>query len=292
MVISRRGLLKGFGGAVGLLFTGIVASYLPRSIARGASNTGADEAIPAAATSNHGSAMDVAKPGAASGASASAGNATGKQWGMVIDLTRCDGCKECTGACQVAHYLTNDQEWIKVYEVEAENGGTVFMPRPCMHCQEAPCLKVCPVRATFKNDEGVILIDQDLCIGCRICMAACPYNARYFNWWEPPQPPEPHADPHPEFPVPQQRGTVGKCEFCTHRTAEGRLPPCVEACRMDAIYIAELNTGVMTNRSGETYQMQQYLKEHDAYRYKEELNTSPRVWYVSGHGQSLDESQT
>jgi molybdopterin-containing oxidoreductase family iron-sulfur binding subunit len=147
---------------------------------------------------------------------------------------------------------------------------------------------VCPVRATFKNEEGVILIDQDLCIGCRICMAACPYNARYFNWREPPTPPEPFENPMPEFPVPQQRGTVGKCVFCVHYTAEGRLPACVEACRMDAIYIADLNSGVMTNRSGETYQVQQYLEENDAFRFKEELNTSPRVWYVGGHGQSLD----
>jgi len=261
MAVSRRGLLKGLGGVGALLFAGAVGiGRLPLSITRGASNSSTE---------------DASKP----------------QWGMVIDLSRCDGCKECTGACQNAHYLTNDQEWIKVYEVEAENGSTVYMPRPCMHCEEAPCLKVCPVRATFKDEHGMILIDQELCIGCRICMAACPYNARYFNWWDPPKPPDTIADARPEFPVPQQRGTVGKCELCTHETGKGLLPPCAEACRMDAIYIAELTTGVMTNRSGETYQLHQYLQENDAFRFKEELNTSPRVWYVPGHGQSLNKSQ-
>jgi molybdopterin-containing oxidoreductase family iron-sulfur binding subunit len=216
------------------------------------------------------------------------GKKTDRQWAMVIDLRRCDGCKECTGACQNAHYLPNDHEWIKVYEVESENGSKVFMPRPCMQCENAPCLKVCPVRATFKSEQGVILVDQDLCIGCRICMAACPYEARFFNYWEQAKPPGPFDNPMPEFPVPQTRGTVGKCVFCVHYIEFGRLPACVEACRMDAIYIADLTTGVMTNRSGETYELYKYLRENDAFRYKEELNTSPRVWYVAGHGQSLE----
>ena len=74
-----------------------------------------------------------------------------RQWAMVIDLRRCDGCKECTGACQNTHFLPNDHEWIKVYEIESEHGGKVFMPRPCMQCENPPCLKVCPVRATFKD---------------------------------------------------------------------------------------------------------------------------------------------
>jgi molybdopterin-containing oxidoreductase family iron-sulfur binding subunit len=92
----------------------------------------------------------------------------------------------------------------------------------------------------------------------------------------------------PEFPVPQKRGTVGKCVLCVHYTEMGRLPACVQACRMDAIYIADFVTGVMTNRSGETYELYSYLKENDGFRFKEELNTSPKVWYVAGHGQSLD----
>ncbi len=253
--VSRRRLLKGLGGLAALAIAGGAGlSRLPR----GASDSQA------------------------------ARKEKRRQWGVVVDLRRCDGCKECTGACQNTHFLPNDHEWIKIYEVEDENGNKVFMPRLCMQCENPPCLKVCPVAATFKNEEGVILVDQDRCIGCRICMAACPYNARYFNYWEPPKPPSLFDNPMPEFPVPQRRGTVGKCVLCVHYTEVGRLPACVEACRMDALYIADLTTGVMTNRSGETYNLYQYLKENDAFRYKEELNTSPRVWYVKGHGQALD----
>lgn len=259
MTVSRRRLLNGLGAVAGLVTAGALGlTKLPISITQGKERR----------QEKHGDAD--------------------RQWAMVIDLRRCDGCKECTGACQNTHYLPNDHEWIKIYEVESENGAKVFMPRLCMQCENAPCLKVCPVAATFKNEQGVILVDQELCIGCRICMAACPYNARYFNYWEQAKPPGPFDNPMPEFPVPQTRGTVGKCVFCVHYTQFGRLPACVEACRMDAIYIADLTTGVMTNRSGETYELYKYLRENDAFRFKEELNTSPRVWYVAGHGQSLE----
>ena len=95
-----------------------------------------------------------------------------RQWALVVDLRRCDGCKYCTVACQTTHYLPKDQEWIKVYEVEDEAGAKYFLPRLCMHCENPPCLKVCPVAATFKDKEGVVLVDQDRCIGCRLCMAA------------------------------------------------------------------------------------------------------------------------
>jgi molybdopterin-containing oxidoreductase family iron-sulfur binding subunit len=92
----------------------------------------------------------------------------------------------------------------------------------------------------------------------------------------------------PEFPVPQQKGTVGKCILCVHNTSVGKLPACVESCAMHALFIADLNADVMTNASGETYKLSKYLSENDAYRLKEELNTSPRVWYVAGHGQDLE----
>ncbi len=202
-------------------------------------------------------------------------------------MRRCDGCQVCTKACQKTHYLPKDHEWIKVFEIKDKQGRNSFMPQLCMMCENAPCLKVCPTKATFKNAEGVILVDQDKCIGCRMCMAACPYEARYFNYTDPPAPPSPFANPMPEFPVPQQKGTVDKCILCVHFAAVGKLPACVEACPMDALYAADLNSDMMTNGSGETYQLSKYLYDNDAFRYKEELNTSPRVWYVAGHGQSL-----
>ena len=263
MPLPRRDLLKVLGAAVAFVFTGQLGWAAMRKAGQ---NAGVSQAA---------------------GAVAEGHEEQGHQWAAVIDLRRCDGCKYCTEACQSTHYLPKEMEWIKVYEVEAENGNQFFMPRICMQCENPPCLKVCPVEATFKNSEGVILVNQDRCIGCRLCMAACPYEARYFNFRQPPQPPEGFAQPMPEFPVPQRRGTVGKCVLCVHYVKEGRLPACVEACRMDAIYIADLNTRVMTNRSGETYEMSRYLRENDAFRMKEEMNTSPRVWYVAGHGQRL-----
>jgi molybdopterin-containing oxidoreductase family iron-sulfur binding subunit len=207
---------------------------------------------------------------------------------MVIDMRRCDGCKDCTVACQDTHELPKTFEWIKVFEVKDKQGRGYFMPRPCMQCESAPCLRVCPVAATFKTDEGVILVDQDRCIGCRMCMAACPYGARYFNYADPPVPNSPFAHPTPEYPVPQQKGTVGKCMFCVHNTVDGKLPACVNACGMGALYIGDLVADVATNSQGETVRLSTFLKENDAFRYKEELGTGPRVYYIAGHGQLLD----
>ena len=212
-----------------------------------------------------------------------------RQWAMVIDLRKCDGCKRCTAACQETHHLPQNFEWIKVFEVQDKNGAQFFMPRPCFQCENAPCLKVCPVAATFRATDGVVLVDQDRCIGCRMCMAACPYGARYFNYVDPPAYDNPFGKPTPEFPVPQQKGTVGKCMFCVHRTEANaaQLPACVEACGMKAIYIGDLVEDVATN-GDQTVRLSTFLKENDAFRYKEELGTGPRVWYIAGHGQLLD----
>lgn len=209
------------------------------------------------------------------------------QWGFVIDLRRCDGCEKCTKGCQTMHYLAKDQRWINVYKMTNSDGQNYFMPRLCMECENAPCQRVCPVSATYKNPEGVVLVDQSKCIGCRTCMAACPYEARYFNWDQPPAAPSSLMhQPMPEFPVPQKKGTVGKCILCVHNTSVGKLPACVEACTMQALYIADLKADVMTNGS-ETYKLSTYLRQNDATRFREELGTKPRVYYVVGHGQDL-----
>lgn len=210
-----------------------------------------------------------------------------RQWAMVIDLRMCDGCKKCTEACQETHHLPQNFEWIKVFQVKDKHGGEYFMPRPCFQCENAPCLRVCPVAATYRVADGVVLVDQDRCIGCRMCMAACPYGARYFNYVDPPKYDNPFGHATPEFPVPQQKGTVGKCMFCVHRTAEGQLPACVEGCPMKAIYIGDLVEDVATN-GDRTVRLSTFLKENDAFRYKEELGTGPRVYYIAGHGQLLD----
>ncbi len=209
------------------------------------------------------------------------------QWAMVVDLRRCDGCEKCTTACQKMHYLAEDQTWIKVYDMKTADGQSYFMPRLCMHCENPPCQRVCPVGATFKNSEGVVLVDQKVCIGCRACMAACPYEARYFNWSQPPAVPSTLSNPMPEFPVPQQKGTVGKCILCVHNTDVGKLPACVEACSMGALYIGDIEADVAINGLNETVKLSKFVRDNDAVRYKEELGTRPRVYYILGHSQDL-----
>ncbi len=210
-----------------------------------------------------------------------------RRWAMVLDLRRCDGCGKCTTACQATHYLEPDQTWIKVYELRDATGNSFFMPRPCMQCDDPPCLQMCPVGATFKNADGVVLVDQEKCIGCRLCMSSCPYEARYFNWIEPTRRPPLPVVPTPEFPAPQRKGTVGKCTFCVHSTAHGEVPSCVEACAMEAIWIGDLDADVATN-GNQTVRLSTFLRDNDATRFKEELGTGPHVYYILGHGQDLD----
>ncbi len=202
-------------------------------------------------------------------------------WVMLIDLDKCDGCGKCTTACQQAHYVPAGQTWIQVYQVQDEKGGTYFLPRPCFNCRNAPCLKVCPVGATYSDPDGIILVDHTRCIGCRYCMAACPYNARFFNWTEPSYPPEALAHPYsPEEPWPTEKGVVLKCMFCAHAARDGKLPECATGCPMGAIYFGNESENAVTNSLGETLPFRATLTREGGFRWKEELGTDPRVYYL------------
>ena len=208
-------------------------------------------------------------------------------WCTVIDLRSCDGCKACTTSCQKRHGLREEQTWIKVYSMEDGRGGTFNMPRPCMMCEDPPCLKVCPVSATLRTDEGLVLVDTDTCVGSRACMAACPYEARYFNWTDPlpaKRMPMPNT---PQMPL-AKKGTVGKCVLCADRLPQGELPACVEGCPMGVMYVGDLVTDIAVNGQGTSVVLSEFLRANDAVRFKEELGTNPRVWYILGHGQSLE----
>ncbi len=254
--LSRRRLLKGLGAA------GLVAA------ASGALLPLKDLVAAGDADAEAPNDSDIAK----------------HQWVMVIDLRRCDGCEKCMKGCRREHNLPEGQEWIKTLELEDASGQTYYMPVPCQHCEEPPCVNVCPVGATYKVADGAVLVDQDRCIGCRMCMAACPYDARTFNWDDPPPTDDVMGEPTPEFPVPQQKGTAGKCVLCVHNLRFGKLPACVKACTMRAIYIGDLKTDLATNGK-QTVKLSDLLKDNDAFHYKEELNTHPRVYYIAGHGQ-------
>ncbi len=218
-----------------------------------------------------------------------------RRWAMVIDLRACDGCSglgvppQCTQGCNWARFVPEGQQWIEVYEQEAghlEGRGSHFLPAPCMQCQNAPCVNVCPVGATFHAPEGTVLVDQERCIGCRLCMAACPYDRRFFNWGEPVQPPQVKAAPYDiQTQVPAIKGTVMKCDFCTDRMAAGGLPTCVEMCPQGAIYVGDLEEGIATNGQ-RMAAVEELLSQDGVQRYREDLGTEPRVYYIPGHGEN------
>jgi dimethyl sulfoxide reductase iron-sulfur subunit len=216
-----------------------------------------------------------------------------RRWAMVIDLRSCDGCQsigkppQCTSACIQGHYAPEPMEWIQVYEGELPGGGTQFIPTPCQQCQNSPCTNVCPVGATFQTPEGIVLIDQQRCIGCRICMEACPYDRRFFNWGNPPQPPEAiFRDYDPEHQSVAFKGTVMKCDFCPDMARAGRLPYCLQACPNHALYYGDLEEDLATN-GVQVVSMSRFRTENAAYRLKENLGTEPRVFYIPGHGENV-----
>ena len=227
-------------------------------------------------------------PTVAAAASSAAPTQAAHQWAMVIDLRDCNGCKLCTAACQAAHYLHADQTWIDVFAMTNAAGESYFMPRPCMMCEDPPCVPVCPVSANFRTTEGLVLVDQSRCIGTRICMNACPYQARYFNWSAPRPAPRQPFPQEPGWPVPQVEGTVGKCVFCAAMLPTGKLPECISHCPMGVLYLGDLETDVAVNGLGNTVKLSQFLEDNDAVKFKESYGTHPRVFYISGHGQDLD----
>ena len=215
----------------------------------------------------------------------------GKRWAMIIDVKKCKegiekGCgKKCIKAC---HYLHNvpsipdkkkEIKWI--WEDEFEHAfpeqtneylEEIFKDIPflflCNHCDNPPCVRVCPTKATFKNDEGIVMMDFHRCIGCRFCMAACPYGARSFNWVDP----RPYIEKvNPEYPT-RTKGVVEKCLFCYERLAQGKVPACVEACPEKALIFGDL--------ADENSEVSKILKEKVAIRRKAELGTNPSVFYL------------
>jgi len=205
----------------------------------------------------------------------------GKKFVMVIDLSRCKNVKACQSACNHMHQVHPGQNWIKVLEMQdAEHTAPYWEPTTCMHCDEPPCVKVCPVDATFKRQDGIVLIDSDRCIGCRFCMAACPYSTRVFNWEEPVITKELASHDYScETSTPQIKGTVGKCDFCPDMTRKGELPHCVSACPNGVFMFGDENEDSVTN-GAETFRFSELIKDKSGYRLMEDLGTKPRVYYL------------
>ena len=228
------------------------------------------------------------------------------RWGMVIDLDRCTGCQACVIACKTENNIPfvgegeahrgRNISWMEIVtEIHGEGGElrVRFLPRPCLHCENAPCTKVCPVHATYVDPDGLVSQVYYRCIGCRFCMAACPYTAKYFNWSQYEKPEAMKNQCNPDVSI-RQQGVVEKCTFCHHRLLkakdaaryEGRemndadyVPACVETCPTNAIRFGDLD-----NPDSEVARL---ARSPRAFRLLEELGTEPKVFYL-GEGERIE----
>jgi molybdopterin-containing oxidoreductase family iron-sulfur binding subunit len=223
-----------------------------------------------------------------------------RRWGMVIDTRKCVACMACTVACVMENKLPPGVVYRPVVDTEVGTYPNVtrrFLPRPCMQCDNPPCVPVCPVNATWKRPDGIVEIDYDVCIGCRYCITACPYQARTFDFgqnWTDTAARGPAASlalsdggryqelPSFEYGERWERaegviptspvGNARKCHFCAHRLAEGLLPMCVTTCIGRATYFGDLNDPESL--------VAQRAASPNAVRLKEELGTQPKVYYL------------
>lgn len=216
---------------------------------------------------------------------ASSGEEGKHKWGMVIDIDLCIGCNYCTFSCSAVNNLSEDMLYNRVTTETTQNGEEYFLSRPCMHCDTPPCVHVCPVKATYVRPDGIVTMNYDLCIGCRYCVVACPYDVRVFNW-------RLHTETSPRAPAfgtpevpPRPRGVTEKCTFCQHRIDNGlarglmpgidaaATPACIVACPTGSRVFGDLNDPT----SPASVRLQ---ASKTPIRLREDLSTSPKVYYV------------
>jgi molybdopterin-containing oxidoreductase family iron-sulfur binding subunit len=216
----------------------------------------------------------------------------GVVFGYAFNISKCQGFRSCVEACINENNLDRraETQYIRIFEME--NGvvdldhadatfqhevpaaGHFYLGTQCFQCENPPCVKVCPVGATWQEPDGIVVIDYDWCIGCRYCMAACPYWARRFNWSTPAVPSE-EINPNQHYlgNRARKRGVVEKCTFCIQRTRQGRLPACAEACPTGA--------RVFGNLLDPNSEIRWVLANKRVFRMKEDLKTEPRFWYFT-----------
>ena len=227
------------------------------------------------------------------------------RYGMVINLDKCNGCRACMVACKVENNTPYSHFWMYVFRLEEgtyPNAKVSFLPRPCMHCDNAPCVRSCPVGARYKEKTGIVATDWDRCIGCRYCEVACPYGVNYFNWKDPKKnqyldwndadiienssPPYANPDLNARYGEDRRhiaganhrKGVEEKCTFCIHRVEKDLDPACVTNCPAKALYFGDLDDPES--------EVSKLVAEHSTFRLEEGFDTEPRVHYVGGAHQS------
>jgi len=216
-------------------------------------------------------------------------------FGYGLDLSRCIGCRKCVYACvkennqsrhdPQIHWISvlrfkKGEKWVNDLEQsdmyynpeKTPEEGYFYMPVQCQQCEKPACVKVCPTKATWKEPDGIVVVDYNWCIGCRYCMAACPYGARHFNWASPNIPKE-EINPTTHYlgNRPRMKGCVEKCTFCIQRTRNGKYPACVEICPVGA-----RKFGNLLDKDSE---IRYCIDNKRVFRLKEDLNTSPKFYY-------------
>jgi molybdopterin-containing oxidoreductase family iron-sulfur binding subunit len=217
----------------------------------------------------------------------------GVVFGYAINISKCKGYRECVKACVLENNQSREPEiqYIRVMELDkgsmnletadhyyehdlVPQPGKFYLPVQCMQCENPPCVKACPVEATWREEDGIVVIDYDWCIGCRYCATACPYWARKFNWAEPAIPAaELNPKTHYLSNRPRAVGVMEKCTFCLQRTRTGKMPACQEACPTGA--------RVFGNLLDPHSEIRYVLEKKTVFRLKEELNTEPKLWYYT-----------
>ncbi len=216
----------------------------------------------------------------------------GSEFAYALDISRCIGCRRCVYDCVAENNLSRDPQvhWIQVLEMEEDKGidflhsdlyyshdevpaqERFYLPVACQQCKNPPCVKTCPVKATWREPDGIVVVDYNWCIGCRCCMAACPYGARHFNWGEPKIPTEDmNSNTHYLGNRPRYKSVVEKCTFCIQRVREGRYPRCVEVCPVGA-----RKFGNLLDPDSE---IRYILRNKRVLILKEDLNTQPQFFY-------------
>jgi len=235
------------------------------------------------------------------------------KYAMAVDLDRCQGCRGCMEACKIENNTVESVFWMYVFRLETgEYPATKmsFLPRPCQHCDNAPCVKVCPVGARYKREDGLVLTDFDRCIGCRYCELACPYGVNYFNWAKPEKrqyldydhpdvdrvtggaiPPYKNPDLERLYGDEQRltaggghfKGVMEKCTFCVHRLDKGLDPACVVSCPVQALVFGDIEDP--------DSRVAEMLNERPHFRLLEEAGTQPSVLYFGGAAPTEDSKE-